>query len=202
MPHPDQDIVLLLRHGSHVAAFEEIVKRYEAKVYRLCCCVLRDRTLAEDVAQESLLRVWKSLRSYDGRASLSTWIYTVARNRCLTAIEKRRSARALQENVANEVEGTSAVAGVAVAATAATGTECDEDKPGVLRQMVDQLPERYRQTIVLFYYEERSLMETAAMLGIPEGTAKTNLHRGRAMLLDRMRHAGMPDPLEWLQGVV
>jgi RNA polymerase sigma-70 factor (ECF subfamily) len=200
VPHPDQDIVLLLRHGGHVAAFEEIVKRYEAKVYRLCCGLLRDRALAEDVAQESLLRVWKSLSGYDGRAALSTWIYTVARNRCLTALEKRRSARSLQAAAANEVHRTNVAAGVAVAA--ATGEEWDEDMPDLLRQMVDQLPERYRQTIVLYYYEERSLIETAAMLGVPEGTAKTNLHRGRAMLLDRMRQAGLSNPLQWLVGAV
>ncbi len=199
MPHPDQDIVLLLRHGGHVAAFEEIVKRYEAKVYRLCCGLLRDRALAEDVAQDSLLRVWKSLGSYDERASLSTWIYTVARNRCFTAIEQRRSAHTLQQAAANEVQETS-VAGVAEAA-AAEGA-CDADKPGLLRQMVDELPERYRQTIVLFYYEERSLRETAEMLGVPEGTVKTHLHRGRVMLLDRMRQAGLSNPLHWLQGAV
>jgi len=156
--------------------------------------------LAEDIAQESLLRVWKSLSSYDERASLSTWIYTVARNRCLTAIEKRRSARTLQEAAVMEVHGASVDAGTAVAA--ASAEEWDEDMPGLLRQMVDQLPERYRQTIVLYYYEERSLMETAAMLGVPEGTAKTNLHRGRAMLLDRMRRAGLSNPLHWLVGAI
>ncbi len=200
MPHPDQDIVLLLRHGGHVAAFEEIVKRYEAKVFHLCCGLLRDRALAEDVAQESLLRVWKSLSSYDERASLSTWIYTVARNRCLTEIEKRRSAQTLQQAAANEALETAAVAHAAVAA--ADGMGADEDKPGLLRQMVDRLPERYRQTIVLYYYEERSLLETAAMLGVPEGTAKTNLHRGRVMLLDHMKRAGLADPLQWLEGAL
>jgi len=193
--HPDQDIVLLLRDGGNVAAFEEIVRRYESKVYRLCCGLLRDRALAEDVAQESLLRVWKSLASYDERAALSTWIYTVARNRCLTAIEKRRTTWALQQAAVNEAVGESTPA-------ALLDEGIDADKPALLRQMVDQLPERYRQTIVLFYYEERSLVETAAMLGVPEGTAKTNLHRGRAMLLARLKQVGLSDPLQWLEGAV
>ena len=61
----DRDIVELLQAGHRDRAFEELLRRYESKIYRLCCALLRDRSLAEDAAQESIVRVWRSLASYD-----------------------------------------------------------------------------------------------------------------------------------------
>src|SRR6185437_2445541 len=88
----DQDVVGLLRAGTAERAFALLLPRYEQKIYRLCCALLRDRSQAEDVAQESLVRIWRMLHRYDGRAALSTWIYAITRNRCLTALERRRRA--------------------------------------------------------------------------------------------------------------
>ena len=186
---PDQDIVELLRGGAMETAFERLVSRYEHKVYRLCCSVLRDPDQAQDAAQESLVRVWKALPKYDQRASLSTWIYTITRNRCLTAIERRRVQESLSDP-AVELEVESLQAGV---------PERDADQAAILRGLVDELPERYRAALTLYYYEERDVGEVAQMLGAPEGTIKTNLHRARALLLERLRALGLADPTQWLE---
>ena len=93
----DRDIVDLLRNVGRDRAFEELLRRYEGKIYRLCRALLRDRTQAEDAAEESLVRVWNALDRYDGRASLSSWIYAITRNRCLTALERRRSHDSMDE---------------------------------------------------------------------------------------------------------
>src|SRR5262245_51792171 len=88
-----------------------LLSRYESKVFRLCCALLRETAEAEDAAQESLVRIWKALPRFDGRAALSTWIYTITRNRCLTAIERRRESESLSdETVALEAESAGAVA--------------------------------------------------------------------------------------------
>lgn len=185
----DQDIVELLHGGAVEAAFERLVDRYERKVYRLCCSLLRDPDQAEDAAQESLVRVWKALAKYDQRASLSTWIYTITRNRCLTAIERRRELDSLSDPaVEHEAEAAQAVS-----------PETEQDHLAVLREMVDALPERFRRALTLFYYEERSVAEVAQMLGQPEGTVKTNLHRARAALGEQMRRAGLANPEYWLE---
>jgi len=185
----DQDIVELLHGGAVEAAFERLVDRYERKVYRLCCSLLRDPDQAQDAAQESLVRVWKALSKYDQRASLSTWIYTITRNRCLTAIERRRELDSLSDPaVEHEAETAQAVA-----------PEPEQDHLAMLRELVDALPERFRRAIVLFYYEERSVAEVAQMLGQPEGTVKTNLHRARAALVEQLRNAGLADPEYWLE---
>lgn len=186
---PDQDIVELLRGGAVETAFERLVSRYEHKVFRLCCSVLRDPDQAQDAAQESLVRIWKALPKYDQRASLSTWIYTITRNRCLTAIERRRIQESLSDPAVElEVEGVQASA-----------PERDEDQAAILRGLVEELPERYRNALTLYYYEERAVGEVAQMLGVPEGTIKTNLHRARALLLERIRTLGLADPALWLE---
>jgi RNA polymerase sigma-70 factor, ECF subfamily len=177
----DQDIAELLRTGAETAAFDTLVERYEHKIYRLCCSILRDRVLAEDAAQESLLRIWKALHRYDQRASLSTWIYAITRNRCLTAIDRRRLNEPLGEVPAAEPAKI-------------------DDQSELLRELVDALPERYRRTLTLYYYEDQSVAEAALMLGVPEGTVKTNLFRARALLLQRINQLGLADPGLWLEG--
>jgi RNA polymerase sigma-70 factor, ECF subfamily len=184
----DGDIHALLSGGAHADAFAELQRRYQGKVYRLCCALLRDRAQAEDAAQESLVRIWKALPSYDGRASLSTWIYTITRNRCLTAIGRRRELASLdaESELLDERERRDA--------------EVPEDEQGqaLLRELVEVLPERYRRVLTLFYYEDRSVSEVAEMLGVPEGTVKTNLFRARALLAAELKSRGLHDPQLWL----
>ncbi len=185
----DRDIVELLQGGSHGPAFDLVLERYERKVYRLCCSLMRDSDQAADAAQESLLRIWKALPGYDQRASLSTWIYTIARNRCLTAIERRRDLDSLSDPAVEQ----------AAEAAVAAAPEAGQDQLDLLRELVEALPERYRRTLTLYYYEEKSVGEVAAMLGQPEGTIKTNLHRARALLSERVCALGLGDPKLWLE---
>jgi RNA polymerase sigma-70 factor (ECF subfamily) len=189
---PDCDILALLQSGAVGPAFQLTLARYQDKVYRLCCALLRDPSAAEDAAQESLVRIWKAIGGYDGRASLSTWIYTITRNRCLTAIERRRELASLSDD---------AVAAEAELQAHTMGSADDEPVEGseLLRELVELLPERYRRTLTLFYYEDRSVSEVASMLGMPEGTVKTNLSRARAALAEQLRRRGLSDPSHWLE---
>lgn len=182
----DRDIVDLLQKGGRDRAFEELLRRYEGKVYRLCCALLRDRAQAEDAAQESLVRVWKALDRYDGRASLSSWIYAITRNRCLTALERRRQFDSLDE-LGEEAE---------VGFHAPIGEPCD-GRTEQLLGLVELLPERLRRALVLYYYEQRSVSEAALMLGCPEGTVKTLLFRARAALAEMLKRRGLDDPAYW-----
>ncbi len=74
-----------------VERFEKIVREYQDRVFRLCYSMLRDRAAAEETAQDALLRVWKGLPGFRSESSLSTWIYTITRNACLTAMGRRAS---------------------------------------------------------------------------------------------------------------
>lgn len=190
-PHPsaaalrDQDIVQFLQEGRHAEAFARVAGRYESRIYRLCVAILRDREAARDVAQESLIRVWKALPGYDARAALSTWIYAITRNRCLTALQGSRAALSLSDEA------------VQAEAEAVPGNDSGTEDLAVIRRLVDELPEAQRRAITLFYFEERSVAEVAAMLGQPEGTVKTHLFRARAALRERLSALGLADRALW-----
>src|SRR5664279_6249137 len=85
----DEDIRQSLAAGQFHEALERLVERYSVKVFHLAYSMIANETQAEDLAQEVLLRIWKGLPGYHGGASLSTWIYTIARNTCLTELKRR-----------------------------------------------------------------------------------------------------------------
>ena len=185
----DRDIIERLRTGQRDGAFEQLMERYEGKIFRLCYALLRDRQKAEDAAQESLVRIWKALDRYDGRAALSTWIYAITRNRCLSAIERERATESLSDSDVSE----------AIEQLPASESEPADDRSELLRELVELLPERLRRVLVLYYFEQRSTSEVATMLGCPEGTVKTHLFRARAALTEQLRRRGLADPQLWLE---
>jgi RNA polymerase sigma-70 factor (ECF subfamily) len=191
----DRDIIEQLRTGQRDRAFEQLMERYEGKIFRLCCALLRNRQRAEDAAQESLVRIWKALERYDGRAALSTWIYAITRNRCLTAIERERATESLTDS---DSDGDAELPS-RLEQLAASESEPADDRSALLRELIELLPERLRRALVLYYFEERSTVEVATMLGCPEGTVKTHLFRARAALAEQLRRRGLADPQLWLE---
>jgi RNA polymerase sigma-70 factor (ECF subfamily) len=184
----DLRVLELLREGRKDEAFVCLMDHYERRVFRVCHAILKDAAQAEDAAQEALIRVWKALPRFDGRAALSTWIYAIARNRCLTALAQRRDHLSLYEpEVAADAE-----AALPAAADPATPVE-------LLRELVDALPERYRRPLTLFYYGDCSVSEVATQLGVPEGTVKTHLFRARAALCAQLGQLGIQDISQWLE---
>lgn len=155
-------------------SFDEILASYQDKVFRLCYAMLGNRALAEETAQDAFVRVWKALPGFRGDAALSTWIYSIARNTCLTAIKKR----------AGKATESLEVTGVRRAAERTSSEAQRPDHRPDLMRLVRDLPEQYRQVVLLFYMQERSYEEVAAMLDLPLGTVKTYLHRARRQLLE------------------
>lgn len=188
----DADITALLASGAAGAAevaFECLATRYGPKVYRLCVAMLREPARAEEAAQDSLLRAWRAWASYrPASGAVSTWLYAITRNRCLTLIERAPppAASLSDEAVSAEVD--------ALAAPSSTG---EADGHALLRRLVSTLPDAQRWALTLYYYEERAVAEVAAMLGLPEATVKTHLHRGRQALRGRLAEHGLADPALW-----
>ncbi|MBI2929321.1 MAG: RNA polymerase sigma factor [Verrucomicrobia bacterium] len=176
----EDDIRQHLETQHYREAFELLVERFQDKVFRLAISMVRDETLAQDMTQDSLIRVWKGLPGYTGAASLSTWIYTITRNTCLTEL-KKRSARPTISFDAPEMEGALDRLPAAPGPAPEAGAEMD------IQTMLRGLPEKYRQVITLFYLEQKSYEEVAAMLGLPMGTVKTYLHRAKKELLKLSR---------------
>ena len=166
----DDAIISLIQAGHAEAAFERLVPAYRRRVFGLAYSVLRDRGAAEDVAQEVFVKLWRALPRYDGRARLSTWIYAITRNAAVSALRSRRRSVSLSDP---------AVLEEAEAAAAAPAPDPGDE---ALRRQVEALPDKQRQAVTLYYLEERPVAEVAEMMGLPENTVKTHLHRARASL--------------------
>jgi RNA polymerase sigma-70 factor, ECF subfamily len=157
-------------------AFDLLVAQFREKVFRLAFSLLHNETQAEDAAQEVFLKIWKALPACRADSSLSSWVYTITRNTCLTELKKRSTHATVSlhdpvfEDAADRLPALQTI-------DPASGVELD------IQTMLAQLPEKYRQVITLFYLEQKAYEETAALLGIPLGTVKTLLFRARKELL-------------------
>ena len=164
------DIEQLVRARKYDQALEQILQNYQGKVFRMAVVILRDAGRAEEVTQDIFLKLWRALPAYDGRAAVSTWLYAIARNSCLSAVraEGYRRTSALDE-------------------VTEPGASSNTPLELSVGQCVERLPELQRQVITLFYLEDRSVSEVAAMLDLPENTVKSHLHRARRALGEMMK---------------
>ena len=177
----EEEIRQKLGRGEYRPAFEQVVALYSRKIFHLALSILRNDTQAEDMAQEILIKVWKGLPRYHGGASLSTWIYAIARNTCLTQF-KKSAARPTVSLSDPDYEVTLDAVAALQSSQPESGAAMD------VQQLLRQLPEKYRQVITLFYLEGKSYEEVGALLGLPLGTVKTFLYRGKKELLRLSSH--------------
>lgn len=176
----DSDLIAALKAGDHRAVLEGLMDRYRQKVMHLAVSIVRDPALAEDLSQTAFVKAWQALSKFDGRASLSTWLYTITRNTCLTAVERERRIVPLEDfaEVADD-DGDPMLFGTAQAGVESAGQAAAEYD---VSKLLEQLPEPYRRVVVLFYLEDRSCEEVGELLSMPTGTVKALLHRGRKRL--------------------
>jgi len=177
---PDADDVARVAAGDG-AAFEGIVRRWQGRLVGLAWRFCRDRQRAEDLAQEAFVKAFRSLRTFRGESAFSTWLTAVALN------VYRSRLRADGPPLLSLDPGR-----VLPASPSAHRQVEDGERREQVRRAVLTLPARYREAIVLYYFEEQDLREAARVLGVPEGTLKARLHRGRELL--KRRCAGLaPD---------
>lgn len=172
----DADLIAALRAGQRDAVLQGLMERYRQKVMHLALSLVRDQALAEDLAQAAFVKIWQALPRFDGRAALSTWLYTIARNTCLTALARERRMVPL-DSIGDDLDEAGFEA-VPTGGGSASQAAAEYD----VAKLLDQLPEPYRRVVVLFYLEDRSCDEVGELLGMPAGTVKALLHRGRKRL--------------------
>jgi RNA polymerase sigma-70 factor (ECF subfamily) len=168
----DDEIRELLVRRRFTDAFELAMSAYGGRMLRLAFSILRDRTEAEDAVQDVMVRIWRALPQFRGDSAVSTWVYTITRNRCLTLLKQRpqQEPLSLDEPASRE---------------AAENMTTPAQPTSDVWTLLETLPAQYRQVLTLFYMEERSYEEIARMLDLPLGTVKTHIHRARKMLVAR-----------------
>jgi RNA polymerase sigma-70 factor, ECF subfamily len=170
----DRADVARVRAGD-VEAFAGIVRRWQVPLINLAYRFCGDRGRAEEMAQEAFLRAYRGLDSYRGDAAFSTWLFALATN--LYRSELRRiPQRTVALDEAPEPSDPVSM------------TEVHElrDRDLAVRRAVLALPPKYREVLLLFYFHEMDVPAAAQSLGLPEGTVKARLHRGRELLRSKL----------------
>ncbi|HVE79123.1 MAG TPA: sigma-70 family RNA polymerase sigma factor [Gemmatimonadaceae bacterium] len=187
---PDADVVALAQQGRD-AAFRELVRRYERPVFSLVYRMVRDRELAEDLSQETFIRVLNHIERYRPEFKLSSWLFKIANNVAIDHLRKRQLDTISMDGApdaatADAVEATSFdVARVQESAL----DELEARELGTaIEQAIAGLRPEYRACIMLRHVEGRSYEEIAATLDLPLGTVKTYIHRARYQLREALEH--------------
>ncbi|MCR4341311.1 MAG: sigma-70 family RNA polymerase sigma factor, partial [Gemmatimonadaceae bacterium] len=178
---PDADVVLLAQQGRDTA-FRELLRRYERPVFSLVFRMVRDRDTAEDLAQESFIKVLNNIDRYRPEFKFSSWLFKIANNVAIDHLRKRTVDTVSLEGsryatTTAEAESTA----IPVASKDQSALEELESKElgGAIEQAVAALRPEYRACILLRHVEDRSYEEIAATLDLPLGTVKTYIHRAR-----------------------
>ncbi len=178
MRTPTDEGLLADSLGNRPEAFELLVRRHSAELYRFVFRFTNSSAAAEDVVQETFLQAYLSASSFDPSRRFKPWLFTIAANKARDWLRgrSRRSEVALN----NELDGgdgqqsfLSLLEGTEVGPDAEL--ELDE-KRRIVRSIVDQMPSILRDALVLAYYHRFSYREIAEVLGIPVGTVKSRLH--------------------------
>ena len=155
-------------------AFAVIVERWQGPLINMAWRYCRDRSRAEELAQEALIRIWRGLRSWRRESSFSTWLFSVAANLYRNELKRIPSGHIALDEAPEP-------ASPLVHDAQLEGAARDE----AVRRAVLALPGKYREPTILYYFHEMDLTAAAATLGLPEGTMKARLSRARALLRQR-----------------
>ena len=173
----DEDLLLRMASGDE-EAFGSLYRRRQAGVYRFALQMSGSTTIAEEVTQDVFMVLIRDPKSWDpARGSLAAWLYGIARNHVLRTLERDRNSLPQAEE-----EWQEPVATGDVLHNLTRGEAIESVRAAVLA-----LPASYREVVVLCDLEELSYAETAAALGCAVGTVRSRLHRGRALLLLKLR---------------
>lgn len=155
-------------------AFTQLVDRYQEQVFRLVCSIVGREEDARDVAQDVFVKVYSHLRKFDGRSAFATWLYRIACNTALSAVRRQRETVPTDERLLSNIPDNEA--------DALFACEADEMMIAALNRAIGRLAPDERAFVTLFYYEERTMAECAAIFGLTENNAKVRLHRIRKKL--------------------
>jgi RNA polymerase sigma factor (sigma-70 family) len=171
----DENILIEAIKNGNIRAYAQLVDKYKDMVYTLAVRMLKNREEAEEVAQDTFIKVFKSLENFKGDSKFSTWIYRVAYNTCLDRIKKNKKHLnniAIDEFTFNKLDTIDN----------ALDNIIKEEKSTLIRNCINKLPEDSSALLTLFYFEELSLEEISKIINIEANTVKVKLFRARKKL--------------------
>jgi len=186
----DRKLAALAAQGRE-PAFRELLLRYERPVFSLVYRMVRDRTLAEDLAQEAFVRAFNAISSYKPSYKFSNWILKIANNHTIDYLRKRKLDTVSIDGSPHASSGEEAArTSLSIASEDETPHEYVENRElgGQIEQAIGSLREEYRTAIILRHVEGYAYDEIAEIMEVPLGTVKTYIHRARGELKERLAH--------------
>lgn len=175
----DRELVDRVARGDR-AAVRLLFMRHHARVYRFAARQTGSESMADDIANEVFLELWRQAPKFEGRSEVGTWLLGIARFKALSQ-RRKRTEDALDEDYAGTIADPSDTPEL----VALKG-----DKAAALRRMVDALPDEHRSVVDLAYYHGRSVTEIGEILDIPVATVKTRMFYARKKLGEALQKAG------------
>ena len=172
----DRDLLVRARRGDADAAdaFNELVTRYQVSVFNVCYRILHERGDAEDLAQETFLRAFDHLHTFDLERGFGPWVRRIAANLCLNHLESHKVTAPLDDDRdADRSQGPERQVEV-------------RERSELIREALASLPPHYRVVVELRHYQEMSYDEIASELNIPLSDVKSHLFRARKLLAEKL----------------
>ena len=186
----DQDVVALAKQGNELA-YRELIRRYERPVFSLIYRMVRNRELAEDLSQETFIKVLNAVQSYRPEFKFSSWVFKIANNAAIDHL-RRRELDTLSLEGSPHAETPEMVEATALQVSERTESALEEvenrELGGQIEIAIEKLRPEYRSCILLRHVEGRTYEEIADILGLPLGTVKTYIHRARNELRIMLGH--------------
>jgi RNA polymerase sigma factor (sigma-70 family) len=184
----DQHYIRLLKEGD-TNAFAVLVNRYKDMVFTLSLKMLKDREEAEEIAQDTFLKIYKSFSKFNGESKFSTWIYKVAFNTCLDRLKRNKRLQ--------PVAGMDAFTGQEVISLMNVLDSIEErERKQMIQDCLRGLPGEDSFLLTLYYFEEHPLEEIAKIIGINPNNAKIRLYRSRKKLAVLLKDRLEPEILQ------
>ena len=158
-----------------ISSFEGIVRRWQGPLINLAYRFCHDRGRAEEMAQEAFLRAYRGLSQWRKEAIFSTWLFALATNLYRSELRRIPARTVPLEDIAEPADGRASDGGLE-----------DQDRDLAVRRAVGALPPKYREALILFYFHDLDVPTAARSLGLPEGTVKARLFRGREILRGKL----------------
>jgi RNA polymerase sigma-70 factor (ECF subfamily) len=178
---PEGSLVRRAQAGDE-SAFREIVERYQSKVFSIIHGIVRQRNDVEDIAQQVFAKVYFSIRNFDFRSSLITWIYKITVNECFDYLRKKKVRKLVYESDMSEDE-VRRVENTEPALDRSTRTDSTLARRDYIVKLMDRVSDEEKQLLVLKEVEGYSVEELAGMLKMNENTIKVKLFRARQKLV-------------------
>jgi RNA polymerase sigma-70 factor, ECF subfamily len=184
LDHRQTDEAALVRRiqAQDELAFREIVERYQAKVFSIIYGILRNRNDAEDIAQQVFAKIYFSIKNFDFRSSLLTWIYKITVNECYDYLRKKRVRKLVYESDFS-TEDSARMENAGPAAEQAPAVDQQLAQRDLILKLLEKISEEDRSLILLKEVEGHSVEELSRMTGMNENTIKVKLFRARQKLV-------------------